>query len=92
MPRILIAGVSNTEVPTLLHLAAKFGLTDLAHQLSDLPYSGKANEVVNNRGQRPYQLARKNNFPQLSNLFQTLASRVRVGSLLSLSVDFSVKT
>ena len=47
----------NCETPTLLHLAAKYALHQLADRLLDLPDSQHACRLANADGQRPCQLA-----------------------------------
>ena len=51
------ADLSKLEIPTLLHLTAKHGLTKLTGKLVDLPESERAISLRNVDGRRPVDLA-----------------------------------
>lgn len=64
------------ELPTLLHLAAKFGLQELASQLLDLPGSSLANAIPNASNQYPNDLA-KDKSPDLAAFLKEAKDSVR---------------
>ena len=53
----MFVDLTDLEVPTLLHLAAKYGLTQLASKLVDLPDATSALSLRNAQGRRPSELA-----------------------------------
>ncbi|XP_033756329.1 phosphoinositide 3-kinase adapter protein 1-like isoform X2 [Pecten maximus] len=58
---------SNTEVPTLLHFAAKNGLSYLGSHLLNVPGSGNVCLITNSRGKNVYELAMESGFEDFAN-------------------------
>ncbi|CAD7084728.1 unnamed protein product [Hermetia illucens] len=55
------------EYPTLLHFAAKWGLSRLAIQLLECPGGDAACEIRNYSGKTPSEMAEQGGFPKLAN-------------------------
>ena len=53
------------ELPTLIHLAAKFGFKELCARLIDLPDASHAGKFSNRNGQQPNEIARVNKHVEL---------------------------
>ena len=60
----------DVELPTLLHLAAKYGLTELGSSLTDLPDAKLVCCLGNADGRMPEELAQACNHSQLAQLFE----------------------
>lgn len=58
----------NEELPTLLHFAAKYGLTKLTGVLQQCPGALQAYSVMNKHGDYPNKLAEKSGFSDLRRL------------------------
>lgn len=58
----------NEELPTLLHFAAKYGLTKLTTVLQQCPGALQAYSVMNKHGDYPNKLAEKSGFSDLRRL------------------------
>lgn len=61
---------STVELPTAIHLAAKYGFNELASKLIDLPDARYANGTTNVDGYYPEDLARAGRHDQLGTLFE----------------------
>lgn len=68
----------TSELPTLLHLAAKFGLQELCARLTDLPDSSQAFIITNSSGQMPSDIARNNGHQELADFLDTFHETVRI--------------
>jgi len=68
--------VNDCELPTLIHLAAKFGLNELCAKLIDLPYAGCTFSIANESDQRPHEIARENGHNELADFLETLQETV----------------
>ncbi|CAD5124114.1 DgyrCDS12416 [Dimorphilus gyrociliatus] len=60
---------SNSECPSLLHLAAKYDLKKVAKTHTNLPYFSSAHNLKNKDNMNPAEIATKHNFRALSKLF-----------------------
>lgn len=63
---------SQYEIPTLLHLAAQFGLQNLTVALMDFPGAVQASSMVNARGKTPCQIARESGHNGLAQVLTKL--------------------
>lgn len=66
----LVTDSSASEFPTLLHLAANFGLHEFASKLIDYPNAQFAYAVKNAAGKIPETVAMDNSYKELALLFQ----------------------
>ena len=67
---------SKEKIPTILHLAAKFGLKELLAKLIDLPGSAFANSIANSDRQQPADMASKNNHKDVQEMLELFAENV----------------
>ena len=60
---------SRLELPTMLHLCARYGLSELAACLIDLPGAHQAYSVTNARGLYPESIAAEHGHTALATMF-----------------------
>ncbi|XP_060066891.1 phosphoinositide 3-kinase adapter protein 1-like [Ylistrum balloti] len=76
---------SSSEVPTLLHFAAKNGLYDLWLHLMNLPRSSEVCRITNSNGKNVYDLAMESGVPDLEDyaksFLETEAMELAFGSV-----------
>ncbi|XP_074848093.1 B-cell scaffold protein with ankyrin repeats isoform X2 [Carettochelys insculpta] len=65
------------ELPTLLHCAAKFGLTNLANLLLQSPEASQACRITNKHGENPAHIAEKHGHKELQQIIQKLSINSR---------------
>ena len=76
---------SKEKIPTILHLAAKFGLKELLAKLIDLPGSAFANSIANSDRQQPADMASKNNHKDVQEMLELFAENVSRPMLLHIA-------
>lgn len=62
---------SKQTVPTVLHLAAKYGFNELTAKLTDLPFANFANSIENCENKNAAAMARDNNYIELAKFLES---------------------
>jgi len=69
--------IGALELPTMLHLAAKYGFSELCSRLTDLPSVVQAYRLTDSSGWLPEQIAAHMGHSQLASLLETFREVVR---------------
>uniref|UniRef100_A0A8B9LNS4 DBB domain-containing protein n=1 Tax=Astyanax mexicanus TaxID=7994 RepID=A0A8B9LNS4_ASTMX len=72
----MLANQRNTELPTLLHFSAKYGLKKLTKELLQCPGALQAYSVANKNGDYPNKLAEKSGFSELRQIMDKYVETV----------------
>lgn len=70
LPLFATVGRSDFGIPTLLHFAAQYGLTELCCAVLDTPGSLAAFHIENKDGLDPAQIADKEGFQELASFIR----------------------
>lgn len=68
--------IGDCQLPTLIHLSAKFGLQELCAKLTDLPDAEHAVTVADEVGRLPQDIARINKHADLAEFLATFQETV----------------
>jgi phosphoinositide 3-kinase adaptor protein 1 len=72
------ADEQKVDLPTVLHLSAKYGLNELASRLIDLPDARYAYCIPNTKGHYPEDLARGGGHQQLAAVLENYREVVSI--------------
>ena len=67
---------SEEEIPTLVHLAAKYGLKEMGAKLMDLPSACKACSIANKDHKQPAEIAEQHENYELATFFRNITDLV----------------
>ena len=67
---------SKESTPTILHLAAKYGLKELSSKLIDLPHAKLANCISNKDNRLPSEIAKDSGYDELGIVLEQFSEMV----------------